>query len=103
MTESNNPDDRILGLLPKGTIVAHKTGTGGTQNGLTSALNDVGIITMPNGNHVVIAVLVGDSTGNHQDRAGTIAKIAKAVFDKWSGLPPEPAKTGNTNVPRRSK
>jgi beta-lactamase class A len=83
MRESNNPDDRILGLLPKGTVVAHKTGTGGTQNGLTSALNDVGIITMPNGNHVVIAVLVGDSTGNHQDRAGTIAKIAKAVFDKW--------------------
>jgi beta-lactamase class A len=98
MTESKNPDDRILGLLPAGTPVAHKTGTGGTQNGVTSALNDVGIITMPNGNHVVIAVLVGDSTGNHQDRAGTIAKIAKAVFDKWSGAQrSEPVKSANFN------
>ena len=98
MTESKNPDDRILGLLPAGTPVAHKTGTGGTQNGVTSALNDVGIITMPNGNHVVIAVLVGDSTGNHQDRAGTIAKIAKAVFDKWSGAQKsEPVKSANFN------
>jgi hypothetical protein len=28
-------------------VVAHKTGTGGTQNGITSATNDIGIILCP--------------------------------------------------------
>lgn len=98
MSESKNPDDRILGMLPEGTVVAHKTGTGGTQNGITSATNDVAIITLPNGNHVAIAVLVGDSSGNAKERADTIAKIAKAVFDKWSGVQrTEPAKAANFN------
>lgn len=103
MTESKNPDDRILGMLPKETVVAHKTGTGGTQDGITSATNDTAIITMPNGNHVVLAVLVGDSSGNHGERAGTIAKIAKAVFDKWSGVKPEPTNSANSHTQRKSK
>ena len=97
MKASKNPDDRILGMLPKGTVVAHKTGTGGTQNGITSVTNDVGIITMPNGNHVAIAVLVGDSSGTPKERAHTIAKIAKAVFEKWSGVKPQPVKGANFN------
>ena len=83
MTESNNPDNRIKGSLPKDAVVAHKTGTGGTKDGVTSATNDVGIVTMPNGNHVAIAVFVGDSSADEKTRAGVIAKIAKAVWDRW--------------------
>jgi beta-lactamase class A len=83
MTDSSNPDNRIKGLLPKDAVVAHKTGTGGTKDGVTSATNDVGIITMPNGNHVAIAVFVGDSSADEKTRAGVIAKITKAVWDRW--------------------
>lgn len=84
MTESNNPDGRIKGLLPPGTVVAHKTGTGGTRDGVTSATNDIGIITLPNGNHIAIAVFVGDSTGDQKIRESVIAKISRAIFDKWN-------------------
>ena len=84
MTESNNPTGRLKAGLPPGAILAHKTGTGGTQNGVTSATNDIGLITMPNGQHVAIAVFVGDSTADEKIREGVIAKIAKAVWDKWS-------------------
>jgi beta-lactamase class A len=84
MTESNNPPNRLKGLLPPGTVVAHKTGTGGTRDGVTSATNDIGIITLPKGNHIAIAVFVGDSTGDEKTREAAIAKIAKAVWDKWS-------------------
>lgn len=84
MTESDNPKNRILTGLPKGTVVAHKTGTGATLNGIAAATNDVGIITMPNGNHIVIAVFVGDSKANAPTRESVIAKITKAIFDKWS-------------------
>jgi beta-lactamase class A len=99
MTESHNPDNRLLGLLPKGTLVAHKTGTGGTQGGMTSAINDVGIITLPNGKHVLIAVYIQDSTHKGTPAHETIAKIAAAVFEKWSGVKIEAA---NSNTNRKS-
>lgn len=98
MTESNNPPNRLKGMLPKGTVVAHKTGSGGTRNGTTSATNDVGRITLPNGHHLAIAVFVGDSTADLATRERVIARIARAVFDKWSQtLTTEPVKPANFN------
>lgn len=84
MIESIPGKNRIKGLLPPGTPVAHKTGTGGTRNGLTSATNDIGIITLPNGKHVAIAVFVGDSSADEKVRELVIANVAKAVWDTWS-------------------
>ena len=86
MTESNTGPKRLKGLLPAGTVVAHKTGTSGTENGITAATNDIGIITLPNGRHVAIAVFVADSPADEATREGVIAKIAKAVWDKVSEL-----------------
>jgi beta-lactamase class A len=83
MIQSGPGAKRIKGLLPQGTIVAHKTGTSGTINGLTRATNDVGIITLPNGNHLAIAVFISDSYDSHADRELAIAKAAKAAFDFW--------------------
>jgi len=76
--------NRIKGLLPKGTVVAHKTGTGGTQNGLTSATNDIGIIDLPNRKHLAVAVLVSDSPADDKTRDAVIARIAKAAWDKFA-------------------
>jgi beta-lactamase class A len=102
MTESNNPKNRILGLLPEGTVVAHKTGTGGRQDGITSVIADVAIITLPNGKHLAIAIYVGDSTGSGVERADAIAKIAKAAFDTWSGEPrSEASNSANSNGRRK--
>jgi beta-lactamase class A len=76
--------DRLPGLLPKGTPVARKTGTGGTSRGITVAVNDVGVIRLPNGDHVAIAVLIGESRGPIRRTDGLIARIARTVFDAWS-------------------
>ena len=84
MYETKTGPNRIKGLLPPGTPVAHKTGTGGTRDGITSATNDLGIITLPNGRHVAIAVFVGDSSADEKTRELVIAKVAKAAFDTWS-------------------
>jgi len=84
MYETSTGPNRIKGLLPPGVPVAHKTGTGGTRDGITSATNDIGIITLPNGKHVAIAVFVGDSPADEKAREGVIARIAKAVWDRWS-------------------
>jgi beta-lactamase class A len=81
LVESTPGANRLKGLLPAGAIVGHKTGTSGTQKGITAATNDIGIITLPNGKHLAIAVFVSDSPADEATREGVIAKIAKLVYD----------------------
>ena len=82
MTESRPGAKRLKGLLPVGTVVAHKTGTSGTEQGITAATNDIGIIRLRDGRHLAIAVFVSDSPADEATREGVIAQIAKAVFDR---------------------
>lgn len=84
MTETPTGLRRIKGLLPDGTVVAHKTGTSRTVDGVTAATNDVGLVTLPNGQHLAIAVFVSDSTANDATREEVIAKVARAAWDEWS-------------------
>jgi beta-lactamase class A len=86
MTDSVPGAKRLKGELPAGTVVAHKTGTGGTQNGITSATNDIGIITLPDGRHLAVAVFVSDSTADDGTRDAVIARLAKASWDRAQSL-----------------
>jgi beta-lactamase class A len=87
MQETSTGPKQIKGLLPVGTIVAHKTGRSGTNDqGVTAATNDVGIITLPNGKHLAIAVFVSNSTTDLPTREDVIARIAKAAWDYEIGL-----------------
>jgi len=75
---------RIKGLLPEGTVVAHKTGTTATAMDLNGATNDVGVIVLPEGaGHLAIAVYVKGSTRDQATRERVIARIAKAAYDSW--------------------
>jgi len=84
MTETTTGPKRLKGLLPADAVVAHKTGTSGTNDeGLTPATNDVGIITLPNGKHLAIAVFVCNSKADDATRELVIAQIAKAAWDVY--------------------
>jgi beta-lactamase class A len=84
MTETTTGPHRIKGLLPKDAVVAHKTGTSGTNDAkLTPATNDIGIITLPNGKHLAIAIMVCNSKADEATRDAVIAKIAKAAWDEY--------------------
>ena len=62
--------------------MAHKTGTSfTTQEGITPAINDVGIITMPNGKHIAISIFVADSKESREVNENIIAEITKMVWD----------------------
>lgn len=76
MRRCRTGEGRLKGMLPAGTLVAHKTGTvGGTTN-------DVGIITLPDGaGHVAIAVFVKASEAELTAREKAIAEIARGVYD----------------------
>jgi beta-lactamase class A len=84
LTDTQTGPARLKGLLPSGTVVAHKTGTDGTHNGLTRATNDIGLVSLPNGRSLAIAVFVKDSTANVEAREGVIARIARAAWDRWA-------------------
>ena len=81
MIETPTFPTRLKGLLPKTAVVAHKTGSSGTSNGITAATNDIGIVTLPNGHHLAIVVFVSDSTVDLAAREKVIAQIAKAIWD----------------------
>lgn len=84
MTETPTGMKRLKGLLPNSTLVAHKTGTSGSNGSITAATNDIGLITLPNGRHLAIAVFVSDSPADLATRENVIAKIAKAIYDEFS-------------------
>jgi beta-lactamase class A len=72
---------RLKGLLPAGTVVAHKTGSTGTVKGLTAATNDSGVIFLPDGGQLAVSVYVKASTRVDAERDRVIARIARAAFD----------------------
>ena len=84
MQRANTGLRRLRGDLPKGTLVADKTGSG-ELDGATQApkaTNDVGIIVLPaNRGHLAIAVLVNNSKLSHESQEKLIADIARASYD----------------------
>lgn len=81
MLETSTGPDRIKGDLPEGTIVGHKTGTGGSKEGITSAINDIGMIILPNSNPIALTIFVTNSAEDDETNAHIIAAISKAVYD----------------------
>lgn len=83
MTETPTGMNRIKGMLPPGTLVAHKTGSSETIGGITRATNDIGLVTLPDGKHLGVAVFVSDTKLDTAAREAVIAKIARAAWDCW--------------------
>lgn len=77
MERCQTGERRLVGLLPAGTVVAHKTGTIGETT------NDVGIITLPNdAGHVICVVFIKESKlPDNAAMEPVIAQIARATHD----------------------
>jgi beta-lactamase class A len=78
--------ERIKGMLPPGTRVAHKTGSLGPDTGIRGGrtVNDVGIIDLPNGaGHLLTVVFVKDADDAAMGEKA-IAHIARAAYDYFS-------------------
>lgn len=85
MAETTTGQNKIVKLLPNETIVAHKTGfSGANDSNLIAANNDIGIITLPNGQHLALSIFVSNITTKNIIIEDAIAKIAKLVYDDFS-------------------
>lgn len=75
------PDKIKAGLQP-GMTLAHKTGTGfRLADGTKTADNDAGVITLPDGRQIFIAVLIKDSRESDAENAKTIAEITRMITE----------------------
>ncbi len=68
---------RIPGLLPKGTVVAHKTGS------YRRLRNDVGIVYAPNGPYAV-ALFARELARDTVDDDVALARISLAIFEEFA-------------------
>jgi beta-lactamase class A len=75
MSRTRTGAGRLKGLLPKGTPVAHKTGTIG------GVANDVGFITLPDGRRFAIVVYTNSSTTSTADQDLAIAEVSRTLYD----------------------
>ena len=82
MADSQTGLEQLRAGLPPGTMLAHKTGHSGTHGGVTAATNDIGLVTLPDGRRLAIAVFVTDSRANETTRQRVIARIAQVVYKK---------------------
>ncbi len=84
--ETTTGENRIKGQLPEGTIVAHKTGWSGTnkETGITAAVNNIGIVFLPNGEYFIISVFVSESKESFDTNEKIIADIAKATYNFYT-------------------
>lgn len=76
---------RLKAGLPETVVLAHQTGASGVHDGLCRATNDTGIITLPSGKHVAIAVFLSDSRSSTEIREAAIARAAKTVWEWAAG------------------
>lgn len=68
--------------LPKNTELAHRTGISGTNDdNLRVAMNDIGIVKLPNGKHFILSVYLKNITEKQEDTEKVIADITKATWD----------------------
>lgn len=84
--ETTTAKGRIRGQLPEETIVAHKTGSSGTnkETGISGAVNNIGIVFLPDGTYFIMSVFVTDSKEDSKTNDKIIADIAKATYDFYT-------------------
>jgi len=77
MSRCRTGEGRLKGLLPQKTAVAHKTGTFAG-----SVVDDVGILTLPDGGgHVAVAVFMKSPEVDDAESERAIAHISRAIYD----------------------
>lgn len=82
MINTNTGSDKIKYLLPKNTIVGHKTGSSDrNKDGIKIADNDSGFIILANGDIYFLSIFISESEETDKENANIISKISKEIYD----------------------
>ena len=78
---------RLKGGLEHGWMLAHKTGTGPNLRGASVGINDVGLLTAPDGHLYAVAVYIARTHAATPQRLVFMQKVAELIEARWSGAP----------------
>ena len=75
---------RLKGGLPAGWSIAHKTGTGQDFEGAAIGINDVGLLTAPDGHTYAVAVMMRQTRKPVPARLAFMQAVTRTVADQWN-------------------
>ena len=78
---------RLKGGLERGWMLAHKTGTGPDLRGASVGINDVGLLTAPDGHLYSVAVFIAHTKAPTPVRLAFMQRVSELVESRWSGKP----------------
>ena len=83
MSDCRTGQNRIPGHISgKVSQIAHKTGTGDIDaDDRIIAVNDIGVVLLPDGRHYSIAVFVSDAASGMEECEEFIAKVSETVYE----------------------
>jgi beta-lactamase class A len=83
MAQARTGPRRLKGGLPAGWSIAHKTGTGQDFRGASVGINDVGLLTAPDGRTYAVAVMMRQTRKSVPARLAFMQSITRAVAEEW--------------------
>ena len=83
MAQARTGPRRLKGGLPAGWSIAHKTGTGQDFRGASVGINDVGLLTAPDGRVYAVAVMMRHTRQSVPARLAFMQSITGAVAEQW--------------------
>ncbi len=70
--------------MPIGWSIAHKTGTGQVWRGYAVGINDVGLLTAPDGRVYAVAVMMPRTYKPVPERLAFMQQVSRAVAESWA-------------------
>lgn len=84
MADARTGPRRLRGGLPAGWHIAHKTGTGQDWRGASVGINDIALITAPDGHVYAVAVMIRRTRQPVPARLEMMQSVTRAVADTWA-------------------
>lgn len=84
MAEARTGTNRLRGGLTRGWTLAHKTGTGPDWRGASVGINDVGLLTAPDGHTYAVAVMIRQTKAPASARHRIMQSVTRAVAAQWA-------------------
>jgi beta-lactamase class A len=84
MGEARTGTNRLRAGLSPGWTIAHKTGTGPDWRGASVGINDVGLITAPDGRTYAVAVMIRQTSAPASKRHRIMQGVTRAVTAQWT-------------------
>lgn len=90
------------GLAPRWSL-AHKTGTGQVLGSVSTAINDVGVMTAPDGCRYQVAVMVAETRAGNETSNALMQNVARAIVRHHDAAHPAPPAAAPTTAQSTSK